>query len=514
MSSQGLSLGRLIKTSLSLSPTAAQSANIDSLVVAGDSNVIDTFERLREYSGIDAVAADFGTTAPEYLAMVPYFRQNPQPTSGFIARWAKEATQGILRCGILTPTEQLIATWNAITDGELHISVDGSALTNITCGSFAGAANLNAVAAIIQTAIRADSGAVAAFADVTVVWTGSQFIFGSGTTGAMSEVGYLTAGTAADISVMLQGTAATAQRIVNGIAAETALACAAILANLKTPWYGLTYAAAAFDGPNGTSVLSDADNIAVADFIEESSTTNRPHYYCLTHSDPAALVEPDTTSIAYLLNELGLQRTLYQYSSQNPYAANSLVGRFMVVDYTGNNTVINGMYQQEPTVAPEFLTDAQANALDATNNNYFAAFDNNTNIIVNGTMAGDFFIDEVFGGDEFASLLQTAAYNRLYGAGTKIPQTDSGDHQIATALEGGCVQMVNNGFLAAGTWNSQGFGQLAQGDFLPKGFYIYTPPISSQNESDRAARKSVPFQVAGKLAGAINTADIGITVNR
>ncbi len=514
MSSQGLSIGRLIKTTISLAPTAAQAANLNTLVIAGDSNVIDTFERLRIYTGgniLTNVAADFGTNAPEYLAAVPYMSQSPQPASLGIAKWAKAATAGTLRCGIQSPTQQIIATWQAIVAGNFKLAVDGGAVTNVVCGSFAGAANLNAVAAIIQTAVRALAGS---FAAVSVVWTGSQFVFTSGTTGAASAVSFLTAGTANDISAMLLGTAATAQRIVNGIVAETAVACAAILAALKQPWYGLSYAAAVFASPQTGCVLSNADSLAVAAFIEGSSSTNRPHYYEFTHSDAAATVQPDTTSIAYLMNALGYQRTFFQYSTQNQYGANSLAGRFMSVDYNGNNTVINGMWQQEPGVAPEELTDGQANALDVTNNNYFAAFDNNTNIIVNGTMAGDYFIDEVFGADEFASDVQTGAFNRLYTTKTKIPQTDPGNHQIATALEAACVQQVTNGLVAPGQWNSAGFGQLNQGDFLPKGFYVYTPPINSQSQGDREARESVPFQIAAKFAGAINTVDIGITVNR
>jgi hypothetical protein len=511
MSSAGLSVGRVIKVTTSLTPVAAQAANLKSLVIAGDSNVIDTFERMRGYSGLTPIANDFGTNSPEYLAAVPYFSQSPQPTQIFIARWAKASTAGILRAGILTPVQQVIATWQAVVAGNVKIAVDGGMATNVVFGSFAAANNLNAVAVIMQTAIRALGGA---FANVSVTWTGSQFVFSSGTTGAASAVAALTAGNANDISAMIKGTAGTLQRIVNGIVAETPVACAAILAAQKQPWYGLTFAAAVFAGPGGSSVLSNADSLAVSDFIEGSNTTNRPHFYCFTHSDPAATVQPDTTSIAYLSNLGGYQRTFYQYSTSNPYAANSCAGRQLVVDYNGNNTVITLAFKQEPTIAPELLTDDQANALDATNNNYFAEFDNNTAIIVNATMAGEFFIDEVLGADWLASQLQTNAYNRLYTSPTKIPQTDPGNHQIATALEAACVQGVNNGLMAPGQWNSQGFGQLAQGDFLPKGFYIYTPPIASQSQDNREARKSVPFQVAAKYAGAIQDVDILLTINR
>lgn len=511
MSSQGLSVSRVVQVSVNLSPLAAQRANLQSFVIAGDSSVIDTFERMRSYSGLTGVAADFGTTAPEYLAAVNYFSQTPAPTQLYVAKWAKAATAGILRCGLLTPTQQLIATWQAIVAGNFKIQMDAGALTNVVCGSFAGAANLNAVAAIIQTAVRALAGV---YANVSVTWTGSQFIFTSGTTGATSLAFALQTGTANDISVVLAGTAATLQRIVNGIALETPAACVAVLDNLKIQWYGIMFAAAVAAGGAAGTVLTNADNIAVAAYIEGSSTTGRPHFYCLTHSDPASVVQPDTTSIAYLLSSALYKRTFYQYSTSSIYAVASLAGRQLTVNYNGNNTVITLAFKQEPGVTPELLADSQATALDATNNNYFATFNNNTSIIVNAKMAGPFYIDEILGTDWLANAVQTNAYNALYQSLTKIPQTDAGNNQVATALEAACLQGVNNGLMAPGQWTVGGFGQLNQGDFLPKGFYIYTPPISSQSSSDRAARKSVPFQIAAKLAGALQDVNILISVNR
>lgn len=83
-----------------------------------------------------------------------------------------------------------------------------------------------------------------------------------------------------------------------------------------------------------------------------------------------------------------------------------------------------------------------------------------------------------------------------------------------TTVEQVCAQGVVNGLLGPGVWNSGGFGALNQGDFLAKGFYVYAPPISTQAQADRAARKSVPIQVAAKLAGAIHSIDVLINVNQ
>ena len=71
-----------------------------------------------------------------------------------------------------------------------------------------------------------------------------------------------------------------------------------------------------------------------------------------------------------------------------------------------------------------------------------------------------------------------------------------------------------NGYIGAGTWNNAGFGQLKRGDYLTTGYYVYCPPMSTQAQADREDRKAVPIQVAGKLLGAIHTADVAITLNR
>jgi len=110
--------------------------------------------------------------------------------------------------------------------------------------------------------------------------------------------------------------------------------------------------------------------------------------------------------------------------------------------------------------------------------------------------------------------IQNGCYNLLYTSTTKVPQTDAGTNLITTTIEAVCAQAVVNGLLAPGTWQSGGFGLLKQFDFMPKGYYIYAPPVASQSQSDRAARKSVPIQVAAKLAGAVHEVRVAVTVNQ
>ena len=65
---QGLNVGRLVRVAVNLAPLAAARRGFGTLLVVGDSNVINGVDRLRTYTDLESVAGDFGTSAPEYLA--------------------------------------------------------------------------------------------------------------------------------------------------------------------------------------------------------------------------------------------------------------------------------------------------------------------------------------------------------------------------------------------------------------------------------------------------------------
>ena len=489
-----LPVSRLINVGVNLSPAAAQAQNLSSLLILGSSPIIDVKTRLRIYSTLAQVATDFGTSAPEYLAAVLWFEQSPQPNQLLIGRWAQTATPGRLFGSALSSANASMVAWNAIVSGGFSITIDANPIQHLAGLNFAGAANLNAVAAIIQ----------AALVGATIVYnsTYNRFEITSNTTGATSIVSFATAPTAGtDISGMLQLTqASTGSYQANGIVAESALSAATYFdANFGQQWYALTILGAV-----------TADHLAVANYIEG---TNAKHFYGVTTQDPNVLISTATTDIAYQLAQLGLDKTATQYSSLNPYAVVSLLARILTTDYTQNNSVITLMYKQEPGIGPETLNTTQINSLEAKNCNVFVGYDNNTAIIEPGVVADGEYIDTIIGSDAFAVTIQTAVYNRLFTSDTKIPQDDVGMHILVTDVEQICSQFESNGFLGAGTWTGPAFGSVNTGDFLNKGYYVYAPSIATQSASDRSARLSVPIQVAGKLAGAVHKVNVLVTVN-
>lgn len=150
----GLSVNDVVNVQVSLSPIAAATRNFGNLLLLGSSDIIDVSERLRLYTSLSSIAADFGTDAPEYDAATLFFSQSPTPLQLYVGRWASDATSGLLHAGLLTATQQLPASWTGIDDGSMSITIDGTVRT-LTGLDFSAVTNMNGVAAIIDAALSA-----------------------------------------------------------------------------------------------------------------------------------------------------------------------------------------------------------------------------------------------------------------------------------------------------------------------------------------------------------------------
>lgn len=488
-----LPVSRLVNVAINLSPIAAARRSFGVLNVAGDSNVISGLERFRTYSTYEAVAADLGTNAPESKAAQLYFGQTPKPALIMISRWLRTATSGFNEGGALSLTEQNIANFTGIDDGGLVIHIDGVTKT-LTGLDFTGASNLNGVATIITTALSTSG---------VCTWDGTHFIVTSASTGNTSLVTAATAGSGTDISALLKLTTALLTVLVPGYAAETPDAYAVTMANKSSLWYGLQFAASVQP--------TDDQDIAVAGVIE---ALDLKRIFGVTVTSAAVLDGTVSSDLASRLKAGGYLQSFCQYSSTNIYAIASFFGRAFSVNFAANRSVINLMYKQEPLVVAEDLTDTQADVLESKRCNVFTDYVNDTMIIQYGVVSGPAWFDEIHGLDWFQDAVQNACFNLLYTSQTKIPQTDSGVNQLVNAISGACNDAVNNGLVAPGVWNADGFGSLVSGQYLKNGYYIYAQPVALQSQADREARIAPPIQVAIKLAGAIDTVDVIVSVNR
>lgn len=270
-----------------------------------------------------------------------------------------------------------------------------------------------------------------------------------------------------------------------------------------TNWYGL--------GVADSEAIDDAEWLTVASAIESASLSR---ILAITVSDPQTLDVASTTDLASRLKAAKYARTFVQYSTSSRYAALSAFSRAFTVNFNGSNTTITLKFKQEPGITYEALTVNQAAALDAKNCNVFVYYQNDTAILQQGVMANGDFFDERHGLDWLQNYVQTNLFNMLYTSTSKVPQTDAGVTRLLANVEQSMDQAVTNGLVAPGIWSGGPVGQLASGETLTKGYYVYAQPLAEQAQADREARKAPLIQVACKLAGAVHYADVQINVVR
>ena len=381
---KGLPLNRITNVTVTLSARAAQGRNFGSMLILGDSTVIQIAERLRAYSSPDDIGDDFGVDSEEYKAAVIWFSQQPQPTLVYVGRWVK-----------------------TLADGEA-------------------------------------------------------------------------------------GTAESLLEAVNALMDYNA-------------WYGLHLAVPEADYPDDATIITVSAAI-------EASTVSR--IFGITTDEATILDAATTTDLASKLKAAKYSRTFIQYSTSSRYAALSAFARAFTVDFTGSNTTITLKFKQEPGITYETLGTSQANNLEAKNCNVYVYYENDTAILEQGVMSNGDFFDERHGLDWLQNAVQTADFNTLYTSTTKIPQTDAGTTTRIANIELVLDKAVQNGLFAPGKWTGGPMGQLNTGDMLTKGYYTWAENVDDQLQVDREARKGVPIQVAGKLAGAVHYGSVAITVVR
>lgn len=494
-----LSLDPVASVSISVTPAGAQVPGFGNGLIAGTSNVLPLYDRIREYASAAEVAVDFGTSVGEYLASVAYFSQEPAPETVKIGRIFTAAQAAYLRGGVVSST---LSAYTGVTDGGFDITINGVNRT-IADLNFSGAVSVTAVAALIQTALNA------ALAGTTCTWSTTlfRFLITSPSTGTGQTIGYAvaptTGGPSADISALLGFTGATGAVASQGIATESIATGLAALKLFDPDFYGLTLT-----------------SFAVVQDIKDAATWNQTAkgLFFYTSQDPLDKLTATTTDLFSYMKAQGYTRAVGQFSTTNPYAAVSLMARAMVVDFDQPNSTITLKFKKEPGVAAEALTTTEAAALKVKNANYYVSRSAGSDgflMIEEGVTGSGRFIDEVHGLDWLEATLQVAAFNAMATATTKIPLTDAGAAKIVLRLKkDGFDKAVRNGLLAPGVWDGENLGEVTSGDLLPAGYYVYASPVADQSSTDRDLRKAPPISAICIGAGAIHSATIAVTFQR
>lgn len=192
----------------------------------------------------------------------------------------------------------------------------------------------------------------------------------------------------------------------------------------------------------------------------------------------------------------------------------SYASRGLSVNFSGSNTTLTMNLKDLAGVQPDpSMTQTLYNECKTAGVDIYVSFQGVAKVASFGANA---FYDQIYNQQWLAGALQVAGFNYLAEVATKVPQTEDGMTAFKGAFRKVMQQSVVNQYCAAGTWNSPStFGILS--DFLANvsqiGYYIYSTPVSQQNQPDRAARIAPLVQIALKEAGAIHSGSVIVNIN-
>lgn len=389
-----------------------------------------------EFTSAADVGNYAGTQSTEYKLAQAYFGRVsksatvPNKISYMYAPFVATA------CSILsTITLASLATYQAITDGSMIISMGG---TSYTLGSldFSGATSYADVAQVIQTAINANTAGGAIYTAATVTFNAEQqaFQLTGGEEGA-SVITYATAsGSGTDISAVIGWDEDSNPIISNGVDAED---ISGILD--KTVELSDNFGSYAFIG-----LALDTSNVAVIGAW--NSAQNFKFMFCGDVTDTSY-----ATVIAEAKKYAGMAINYQPYADALPaYLMPATI--FASTNYSKVNGTVNYMYQQFPAQVVTVDTNALANTLDPLFINYNGQTQKagtkiefyQDGFLADGTDIA-IYANEIW----LKDAMETEILN-LEVASEKIPANDDGIAAILGVLQAVAGEALNNGTISVG----------------------------------------------------------------
>lgn len=479
----------VVNVSIAIGATFPARAGFGTLnIVTEETGVIGLAERIRSYSNLDGVTADWGANTEVLKAATAYFSQQPKPTSLKVSTRYSTDQSAELRGGSVTDATPLLL----ISDGSFTINIDGDT-QDITGLNFTDTeTTLNDIAASIETALQLIG--TGGYTAATCTHDGSRFFITSGTTGTSSTISFLTPvspSTGTDISSLLQMQQGEGTKS-DGIAGETITESLNAIQNIDPDWYGLTFTKEVRDG-----AIINAENAVVA---AAAWCEARVKIFGNTSNDLDVLDSVTTNDIASVLQTAKYRRTMTTFSSfADQYPSASILGRAFTVNFNQPNSTITLKFKQMPGISVETLTQNQKAVLDSKSANALIVV-GASDMFAESYMANGVFFDEVHGIDWLQNAIETNVFGYLLTRTTKVPYTNKGIAALAQQVTKALDEAVRNGLIAP--------GETIDGEFLGTGYKIITIPAEDINQSDKEARlyPGLSFIVLG--AGAIHSVQI------
>ena len=189
-------------------------------------------------------------------------------------------------------------------------------------------------------------------------------------------------------------------------------------------------------------------------------------------------------------------------------------GRALSTDFSGSNTTQTMHLKDLRTVQPDTsLTQTLLTKAAAAGADIYPSIQGVPKVYCSG--ANKFF-DQVYNLGWFIGNLQIAGFNYLAQSSTKVPQTEQGMDGLRGAYREVCEQARSNQYAAPGRWTSPttfGVQQDLFDNVQQFGYYLFSAPLATQLQVDRAARVAPLVQIALKEAGAFHKSNVLVYVN-
>lgn len=306
-----------------------------------------------EFQDSDTITSYFGAGTEESKRGLAYFafisKNISSPATLSFVRWVSAA---IAPQVVGDAFSKSLSSFTTVVAGTLQI-LSGTTTVNITGMTFAGAASLTAVAALIQTAVRASADAALTLATVTYNTNTNQFVLTGGVVGPGS-IAVVATGLATDIS-QITGLATGGAVIVAGQVPDSAA-----LAISKSAGVSNNFGSFAYVVPYASMTLADVTEVAAW-----NAAQNNAYIYTV----PVYL----TDLAAYygaLKGFSGCAINILSQTKINDYVEQCPSEILAATDYTQPGAAQNFMFYQFTTRNVTVSDDPTADTCDKSRGNY------------------------------------------------------------------------------------------------------------------------------------------------
>lgn len=391
-----------------------------------------------EFANPTAVGAYFGTSSEEFFRATAYFafisKQITSPQLISFARWVNAAIAPMI---VGDATTKSLTSLAAVSAGTLTIN-DGATVVAIAALNFTTDLTLSAVAATLQTALRATSDSQLTTCTVTFNTNTNQFVLTGSTTGNGTLT--VTPGGANDVSALL-GWGTSGAVYVAGQAADTAAVAVQKSAAISTNFGSFAYCTPAVAMVNADIVLIAAWNDSMNNMYMYSVAT--------TLANLAALY-------ALVKGYSGTALNILSTTLANDYVEQSPCEILAATNYANPNATQNFMYYQFAARNVTVSDDTTASTADLSRGNYIGqtqsagqplAFYQRGVLCGGSTAATDMntYANEMW-------LKATIATNllSLFLAVGRVPANATGGAMIVSVLQDAVTKAKTNGTISPG----------------------------------------------------------------